>query len=184
MKDYTFTSERLGFRNWVEEDKAKMGIINADPMVMEYFPSIPNQKQTDEFVDRMMSEFAEYGYCYFAVDRLDNGDFIGFIGILNQDFESDFTPCVDIGWRLSKKEWGKGFATEGASACLDFAFNTLNRDAILSICPAINDKSEKVMKKIGMRKVKSFDHPLLMEYKSLERCYLYEINKSSFSDSK
>lgn len=53
MKNYIFESERLGFRDWDEKDKSKMGIINSDPKVMEYFPSIPTEKQTNQFVDRM-----------------------------------------------------------------------------------------------------------------------------------
>ena len=92
--------------------------INSNPKVMEYFPAIPTQKQTDQFIDRMKAQFKEFGFCYFAVDKLKNNEFIGFIGIAKQTFESDFTPCIDIGWRLAKTEWGKGFATEGAKNCL------------------------------------------------------------------
>lgn len=102
MDNYTFKSERLGFRNWTEQDKIKMGLINSDPKVMEHFPTIPTQKKTDEFIDRMKAQFFENGFCYFAVDKLENNEFIGFIGIAKQTFKSDFTPCVDIGWRLAK----------------------------------------------------------------------------------
>tara|TARA_B110000208_G_scaffold189213_1_gene250322 strand:- start:870 stop:1403 length:534 start_codon:yes stop_codon:yes gene_type:complete len=177
MKNYIFKSERLGFRNWNENDKSKMGMINSDPKVMEHFPTIPTQKQTDEFIDRMKTQFSKNGFCYFAVDKLDSNEFIGFIGIAEQNFESDFTPCVDIGWRLAQTEWGKGYATEGAKKCLEFAFNEIGLENIKSICPETNDKSEKVMKKIGMKKAKNFNHPLLSEYKELEKCALYEIEK-------
>ena len=177
MDNYIFTSDRLGFRNWAEKDKSKMGMINSDAKVMEYFPAIPTQKQTVEFIDRMKAQFSKNGFCYFAVDKLENNEFIGFIGIAEQTFESDFTPCVDIGWRLARAEWGKGFATEGAKKCLEFAFNEIGLKNIKSICPAINDKSEKVMRKIGMKKTASFKHPLLSEFKELERCVLYEIEK-------
>jgi RimJ/RimL family protein N-acetyltransferase len=175
MKQYIFKSERLGFRNWTEEDRPKMGKINSDPKVMEHFPTIPTQKQTDEFVDRMMAQFSQKGFCYFAVDRLDNQEFIGFIGLSEQTFKSDFTPCIDIGWRLAQHEWGKGFATEGAKKCLEFAFYKMQLKNIKSICPTTNLNSENVMKKIGMSKIKNFNHPLLSEYKELENCVLYEI---------
>ncbi|WP_255673744.1 GNAT family N-acetyltransferase [Mangrovimonas futianensis] len=177
MDHYIFKSDRLGFRNWTEEDKSKMGMINSDPKVMEHFPSIPTQKQTYEFIDRMRDQFSKNGFCYFAVDKLENNEFIGFIGIAEQTFESDFTPCVDIGWRLAQAEWGKGFATEGAKKCLEFGFNEMGLEKIKSICPEINTRSEKVMKKIGMKKSKSFNHPLLFEYKELEKCVLYEIER-------
>ena len=88
------------------------------------------------------------GFCYFAVDTLNNRDFIGFIGISEQTFQSDFTPCIDIGWRLSQDQWGKGYATEGAKRCLDYAFNDLKLKNIKAICPSINDKSERVMSKL------------------------------------
>lgn len=172
MNKYIFKSERLGFRNWNKNDKPKMGKINSDPKVMEHFPAIPTQKQTDEFIDRMKTQFSENGFCYFAVDKLENNEFIGFIGIAKQTFESDFTPCVDIGWRLAQAEWGKGFATEGAKKCLEYAFDKIGLKNIKSICPKTNDKSEKVMKKIGMKKIINFNHPLLCEFKELEECVL------------
>lgn len=174
MENYLFKSERLGFRNWTEKDKPKMAVINSDPKVMEFFPSTPNKEQTEQFVDRMKSQFSENGFCYFAVDKLESNEFIGFIGIAEQNFESDFTPCVDIGWRLAQKEWGKGYATEGANKCLDYAFNNIGLKTIKSICPIVNDKSERVMEKLGMKKKKIFNHPLLKEYKRLETCVLYE----------
>uniref|UniRef100_UPI00404B2639 GNAT family N-acetyltransferase n=1 Tax=Flavobacterium sp. TaxID=239 RepID=UPI00404B2639 len=177
MEHYIFKSERLGFRNWKEKDKTKMGMINADPKVMEHFPAIQTQKQTNEFIDRMKTQFFKNGFCYFAVDKLDNNEFIGFIGIAEQTFVSDFTPCVDIGWRIAQTAWGKGFATEGAKKCLEFAFTEVGLKNIKSICPEKNDKSENVMKKIGMKKIKTFNHPLLSEFKELEKCVLYEIEK-------
>ncbi len=177
MENYLFKSERLGFRNWTAHDKIKMGRINADPKVMEYFPTSISQKQTDAFIDRMKTQFSENGYCYFAVEKLKTKEFIGFIGIAKQTFESDFTPCVDIGWRLAKTEWGKGFATEGAKKCLEYAFDKIGLQNIKSICPKVNEKSEKVMKKIGMKKIKNFNHPLLSKCTDLEECVLYEIEK-------
>lgn len=172
---YIFSSERLGFRNWTEADIPQLCLINADPKVMEFFPALPTTEETEAFVERMQKQFTEKGFCYYAVDRLDNHEFIGFIGISEKDFEEDFTPCVDIGWRLSKKEWGKGYATEGAKQCLGYAFKTLKIRDIYSLCPVVNTKSELVMQKIGMKKIKIFDHPALMGNDVLNPCVLYKI---------
>ena len=177
MENYLFKSERLGFRNWSEKDKPKMSKINSNSKVMAFFPSTPNTEQTEQFINRMQKQYLEKGFCYFAVDTLENNEFIGFIGISEQNFKSDFTPCVDIGWRLAEKEWGKGYATEGAKKCLDFAFNDIGLKTIKSICQKINDKSERVMEKLGMKKIHTFNHPLLKEYKTLESCVLYEIER-------
>jgi RimJ/RimL family protein N-acetyltransferase len=152
-----------------------MSKINANPKVMEFFPSIPNFQQTVEFIERMQYQFKEKGFCYFAVDDLSNDTFIGFIGLSEQNYPSDFTPCIDIGWRLSQDAWGKGLATEGAKRCLDFAFNDLGLKNIKAICPAINIPSERVMQKIGMTKIATFHHSMLKDHPKLETCILYEI---------
>lgn len=175
MKKYIFKSERLGFRNWLPEDLDRMSEINADPLVMKYFPAIQSAAQTKEFIERMQNQFAEKGFCYFAVDKLENGKFIGFIGISEQTFEADFTPCIDIGWRLSSKEWNKGFATEGAKRCLEYAFNELHLEKLNAICPKVNLPSENVMKKIGMNKIGEFKHPKLLNDERLEDCVLYVV---------
>ncbi|MCP4458773.1 MAG: GNAT family N-acetyltransferase [Cytophagales bacterium] len=175
---YLFESERLGFRTWHGSDIANMAEINADPTVMEFFPSTQTLEQTQEFIERMRKNYNKSGYCYFAVDKLENGKFIGFIGLSNQDFKSDFTPCVDIGWRLKQSEWGKGYATEGAKRCLNFAFNELKLNIIKSHAPVLNLKSKQVMKKLGMNKVQTFNHPLLAGDERLQECVLYEIKAS------
>lgn len=174
---YLFTSARLGFRNWQDADIQKMAEINADPDVMEFFPGTHSYEKTEEFIERMKKQMAAKGYCYFAVDKLENAEFIGFIGISDQTYEASFTPCIDIGWRLGKKEWGKGYATEGAGRCLDYAFNQLGIKKIYSIAPKINAKSEHIMLKIGMRKVGEFIHPALARDERLKQCVLYEISK-------
>ncbi len=179
MNQYLFTSERLGFRNWTDEDLPQLTAINADPEVMEFFPNVLTQDQSAVFIQRMKTQFSENGFCYFAVDRLDTSEFIGFIGLATQTYEAEFTPCVDIGWRLSAKFWGNGYATEGARRCLQFGFEEINLPNIKSVCPAINTRSERVMQKIEMTKVKEFDHSLLTDYPDLERCVLYEMENPS-----
>lgn len=177
MTEYIFKSDRLGFRNWKETDIKSMAEINSDKDVMEFFPRRQTEKETLEFIQRMQHQYSEKGFCYFAVDKLENKEFIGFIGLSEQDFESDFTPCIDIGWRLKKSEWNKGYATEGAKACLNFSFNQLKLAKISSIAPVANYKSELIMKKIGMHKVKIFDHPKLLNDNRLKKCVLYEKSK-------
>lgn len=174
-KNYVFTSERLGFRNWIEDDFPQMTAINNNSRVMEFFPALLTVEQTQRFIHRMQKQFEEKKYCYFAVDVLESDIFIGFIGLSDKDFESDFTPCVDIGWRLSENHWKKGYATEGALACLKYGFEQLRLEKIIATTPKVNIKSEEVMKKIGMTKVKNFSHPLLQDNEHLRDCLLYSI---------
>jgi len=183
-KEYIFKSKRLGFRNWTENDLTEFAKINADSEVMEYFPKPLTEKQTAEFIDRLIIHFIKKGYNYFATENLENGDLIGFIGMAFQDYESEFTPAVDIGWRLKKSTWGKGYATEGAKKCLEFAFKELNLDKIISTCTEKNSRSENVMKNIGMDKIGEFNHPKLKEYPEYEKCICYEITKNTWQQRK
>ena len=175
---YTIQTERLGLRNWKASDLKAMTALNQDPKVMQYFPSMPDEAQTLAYIKRMQTQFAKTSYCYFAAEILATQEFIGFIGLMYQDYEAAFTPCVDIGWRLKQSAWGKGYATEGAKACLAYAFNPLKIETIYSVAPIINTPSISVMKKIGMSLSSTFKHPKLGGFPNLETCALYTIHPS------
>lgn len=174
MNPYIFTSERLGFRNWKIADTQLLFRINSDDKVMQYFPAKPSLADTESFIKRMQKMYSEEKYCYFAVDILETKQLIGFIGLCKQTYKADFNPAIDIGWRLHSSFWFKGFATEGAKACVNYAFEQLNINKIVSIAPIINTPSIAVMKKTGMKKVKEFKHPLLENYPNLQTCVLFE----------
>ncbi len=176
---YLFASERLGFRNWIDSDIPKMVDISSNPDVMEFFPATATKIQTREFIDKMKLMCVEKGYCYFAVDQLKDESFIGFIGLYYQTYESPVTPNVDIGWRLNKKYWNNGLATEGAKKCLEYGFNVIKLKNIISTTPIINTKSIRVMEKIGMEKLTEFNRPRVQSDKRLEDCVCYEITSSN-----
>ncbi len=173
MKNYIFTSKRLGFRNWTLQDVDPLFQINNDDSVMEFFPSKPSKQATLDFIYRMQKMQEEKRFCYFAVDTLENKKFIGFIGLCEQSYLKELGTFVDIGWRLIKSVWNQGYATEGAWACLDYGFNTIGLKKIYSVAPEINVKSELIMKKIGMQQIKTFEHPKLVNYQELSPCVLY-----------
>ena len=180
MKDYIFISDRMGFRNWHQDDVEALIEINNDDEVMTFFPQKPSAKETINFVKRMQFTYFNKGFCYFAVDTLEKGEFIGFIGLSEKHFISDFTPCIDIGWRLKRAVWNQGLATEGAKACLAYGFDKLSLKLINAIAPAQNLISQKVMANIGMSKVKDFDHPELAQYPSLQKCVLFSIKRNAY----
>ena len=124
---------------------------------------------------RLQNHFEKYGYTYFATEILKTGEFIGFIGLAFQDYHTKFTPATDIGWRLKKTAWGKGYATEGAKRCLDFGFKEMKLKRIIATCTLKNANSENVMKKLGMKKAGLLKHPRLKEYPDYENCLCYEI---------
>lgn len=175
---YIFTSERLGFRNWRDEDIPALAEINADPEVMKHFPAVLSLKETEALMQRLQALYDKRGYNYFATEVLDTGELIGFIGLAYQVYDADFNPSTDIGWRLKKSAWGKGYATEGAKRCLAYAFDDLHLDRVISTCTQNNVRSENVMKKIGMTRMGEFDHTELTKYPAYQRCVWYEIKNN------
>lgn len=176
---YLFQSKRIGFRNWRRSDLPEFAEMNADEAVMEHFPKPLTETESADFIERLMTHYEKHCYSYFAAELLDCGELIGFIGLAYQQYESEFTPATDIGWRLKTAAWGKGLATEGAQRCLEFAFDDLGLERVISTCPLRNHKSEGVMKKIGMEKIGTFRHPNLKDYPDLEQCACYAIEKKS-----
>lgn len=175
--EYIFESSRLGFRIWEESDRELFANMNANKEVMRYFPKTLDSKESDAFIDRIQEHFESTGYGLWAVELKDTKEFIGFIGFLTATFEADFTPCVEIGWRLDNKYWNKGYATEGAKACLKYGFNELNLDDVYSFTTEINKPSQNVMKKIGLKKIGEFQHPRVEDYSPLKPHVLYRIDK-------
>ncbi|WP_438711633.1 GNAT family N-acetyltransferase [Aquimarina muelleri] len=175
MTPYLFKSKRLGFRNWKSDDLEILTQINSDEDVMEFFSFKPTKEDSKAFIIRMQNMYIEKGFCYFAVDLLGTGELIGFIGLAEQTYLDDMGVFIDIGWRLKKSIWNKGYATEGAIACLNFGFNNIGLKKIYSTAPQINKKSELIMKKIGMQQTKTFEHPRLLDNERLKKCVLYKI---------
>lgn len=149
--------------------------MNEDEEVMEYFPNTLNVEETKAFYDRILDEFKEFGFGLYAVEEKDTNRFIGFIGFHRAAFEADFTPCVEIGWRLNKEAWGKGYASEGARACLLYGLDSLGFDEVFSFTADINEPSKKVMKKLSLSFVKTFDHPNVGSSSPLCKHVLYHI---------
>ncbi len=179
MKKYLFTSERLGFRTWNIQDNKEFAKINADTDVMEHFPKTLSTEETSLFIERLQKHYEKNNYCYFATEIIETGELIGFIGLAYQDYKTEYTPETDIGWRLKKSSWGKGYATEGAKRCLDYAFKRLNLKKIIATCTIENKKSENVMKKIGMTKKGILKHPKLSDYPEYENCLIYSIENKN-----
>lgn len=164
---------RLHLRPWQITDLPALTTINANPEVMRYFPAPQTEAQTLAFIERQQRQQSERGYCYFAAENRTDGRLIGFIGLSYQEYDAPFTPAADIGWRLHPDYWRKGLATEGARACLDFAFTTLHLPEVVSVAVLQNEPSFGVMEKIGMHRMGEFPHPALTGHPEIERCAWY-----------
>jgi len=167
------TTNRLKLRHWKEKDYEPYINLNNDPQVMEFFPAVLTREETLKQIERIETHFTKHGYGLYAAERLDNKKFIGFIGFSHPQFETSFTPCVEIGWRLSKENWNQGFATEGVTACLNYGFSLLGFDKIYSWTSHLNLPSIAVMRKAGMKHIGEFEHPLIADGHRLKRHVLY-----------
>lgn len=179
MKNTNYPSiihtDRLLLRQWNSADLEPFADLNADPRVMEYFPATLSRKESDALAERIRSRLEGQGWGLWAVSIPDTVNFIGFIGLSQPSFDAHFTPAVEVGWRLAFDYWGKGYATEGATAVLAYGFDTLKLEEIVSFTAVQNQRSRHVMEKIGMHHSSEddFDHPKLPEGHPLRRHVLY-----------
>lgn len=185
MKSPSITTPRLLLRPWKPEDLASFAAMNADQRVMEYFPATLSLDESKQAIDKYILHFKQYGFGWWAATLLDTGEFIGFVGLAHVNFTAPFTPAVEIGWRLAFDYWGKGYATEGAKAVLQYGFQVLNLDEIVSFTVVQNIRSQRVMERIGMHhdSKDDFDHPKLPEGHWLRRHVLYRLGASEWETS-
>jgi RimJ/RimL family protein N-acetyltransferase len=169
---------RLLLRRWQASDRAPFAALNADREVMEFYPAPLTEAESNAFVDRIEASFAERGWGLWAVELVDTGSFIGYVGLARAEFAAPFTPAVEVGWRLSREHWGHGYATEAAHAAVDFGFTELGLDEIVSFTTTANIRSQRVMQKLGMTRdpAEDFDHPNVPERHPLRRHVLYRLS--------
>jgi ribosomal-protein-alanine N-acetyltransferase len=172
-------TERLIMRAWRDDDLAPFAALNADPVVMEHFPSTLTRQESDALVTRITAQLETLGYGLWALEVRETGRFIGFTGLALQTFPAAFTPAVEVGWRLEQAAWGSGYATEAALAALDYGFDVAGLDEIVSMTTKTNLRSQRVMRRIGMTHdpADDFDHPNVPEGHRVRPHVLYRITR-------
>jgi len=157
-------TDRIVLRTWTDEDFEPFAQLNADPEVMKYFPEALDHAQSDALARRIRDHMQSEGFGLWALEV--EGRFAGFVGLNRTSFETPMGPHVEIGWRLARWAWGRGLATEAASAVLDLGFHSHGLPEIFSFTTATNSRSEAVMLRIGMvrRPDFDFDHPRTSEW--------------------
>jgi RimJ/RimL family protein N-acetyltransferase len=175
-------SARLLMRQWRDDDLEVFAEMCADPQVMRYFPALLSRLESAKLIGRIRGHFGEFGFGFWALERKDTGQFIGFTGLSVVGFDAHFTPAVEIGWRLAREHWGLGFASEAAWTVLGCGFEHLELDEIVSFTAASNLPSQKVMQAIGMhhRPSDDFPHPNLKATDPLKPHVLYRISRQGW----
>lgn len=155
-------SERVLLRDWQESDLAPWIALNLDAENLRYFPRTYTEAESRASFRRLKELLETNPFGLWAAQEKSSGEFMGFVGLAKQDFPGvAFMPCVEIGWRLEKKYWGKGYATEAAKVVLAFGLEDLAIGEIFSYTAVGNTPSMNVMRKIGLRERPelAFEHP-------------------------
>lgn len=175
-------TDRLVLREWEEADRAPFASINADPMIMEYFPRRLDEQASGRLVERFQKHFKKHGYGMYALELRDTGEFIGFVGLEQVDEKFAVAPAVEIAWRIDYGHWGKGYATEAARAVLGHAFSKLGLNEVVAFAVHDNSRAIAVMENLGMVRDTQgdFEYPGLPKKHPLGQFVLYRIKKEDF----
>jgi RimJ/RimL family protein N-acetyltransferase len=176
---------RLKLRPFSEADFEPFAAINADPRVMEFFVAPLTREQSDKFANVICGHFARHGYGPWAVETPDS-KFAGYIGLYWGNFEAPFMPALELGFRLGAQHWNKGYATEGGSAAVEWAFANTDLPEIFSWTAVLNRRSQRVIQKIGLLRdpANDFDHPRVPEGNPLRPHVLFRVTREQWHGRK
>lgn len=169
---------RLQLRAWTPADRVPFAALNADPEVMLHFPAPLTRAESDALAERLAAQVEHSGWGLWAAEvteGADAGRFAGFIGLSPVPDEMPFAPAIEVGWRLARWAWGRGYATEGGRAALAYAFDRLGVDEVVSFTAVVNPRSIAVMERLGMTRdpAADFEHPLIVPGHRLRPHVLY-----------
>jgi RimJ/RimL family protein N-acetyltransferase len=171
--------EQLILRQWKDADLDPYAAMNADAEVMRYFPAVLSREESAASLERQRRVIEERGWGLWAVEV--DSVFAGFTGLNVPSFTTHFTPCTEIGWRFRREFWGRGLAFRAAREALRFGFETLKLAEIVAFTAATNERSRKLMERLGFEQDASgdFDHPSIPRGHALSRHVLYRIGQEN-----
>jgi RimJ/RimL family protein N-acetyltransferase len=168
---------RLLLRGWRGGDREPFAQMGADAEAMRFYPAMLTRAESNARLDQYEREWARDGFGKWAVEIPGVAEFAGSVGLAVPAFEASFTPCVEVGWRLAREHWGRGYATEAARAAIEFGFTQAGLDEIVAFTVPANTRSVRVMEKLGMKFSGEFDHPAIADGHPLRRHVLYRVRR-------
>ncbi len=179
-------TDRLLLRQWRDEDLEPFAELNADPRTMRYFVAPMTRAESDGLAQHARRHIEKEGWGLWAVEVAASASFVGFVGLARPSFDAHFTPAVEVGWRLARDHWGRGYATEAARAALAFGFDVLGLEEIVSFTSRLNEPSRRVMERLGMSHDPGddFDHPRVPAGHPLRPHVLYRSSQATAAVSR
>ena len=174
-------TDRLILRRWRAEDLAPYAAMMADPEVFAWLGGSQTPAEVEARLGRREAVFEALGYGIWAVERRDDGAFLGAVGLDPTEDDIPFHPAVEAAWRLARQAWGQGYATEAARAAIDDGFTRCGLPEIVAITARINLRSQAVMQRLGMVRepAKDFDHPALAADDPLRPHVVYALSAAA-----
>jgi 3-dehydroquinate dehydratase / shikimate dehydrogenase len=175
----TIETPRLRLRDWRDSDVEAWVRLNANPRVTEFFHKRYTRVDCEASAAVIREQLERNGFGWWAVEVRGGAAFAGVIALQVVPFEAPFTPANEIGWRFAFEHWGRGYATEGARAALDYAFDELHWPEVVAFTAASNRRSRRVMERVGMTHdpTDDFDHPKIEPSHPLRRHVLYRARR-------
>jgi RimJ/RimL family protein N-acetyltransferase len=176
MAEFRLETERLTLRDWREADIAPFHAICTDPEVMATLGPPLSHAETVALVARMKAHQNEHGHCFWALERREDAGLIGWCGVI-RGTAGPVAGKAEIGWRLARNCWGRGYASEAARASIGWAFENLADPAVWAITASRNGRSQAVMERLGMVRHPEldFDHPKVPDGSALKPHVTYSI---------
>ncbi len=170
-------------RRWAPADLAPFADLNSDPEVMRHIREPMTRADSDAFAGRIEEHLETDGYGLWALEVRETRAFVGFAGLARQTFDAPFNPSIEVGWRLARDAWGHGYATEAGNAALDFAFEVLELDEVVSITTAGNVRSQAVMRRLGMTRdpADDFEQPHFPVGHPLRPAVLHRVSRQQWA---
>ncbi len=180
MERIELETPRLRLRAWRDNDLDALAEMSADPLVMRFFPDLLSRDDCAAALARWRIHYIRYGFTFWALERRDDGRFIGITGLAWSRLTLPFCPAVEIGWRLVPDQWGQGLAQEAAQAALACGFERLAMPEVIAYTAAVNERSLRLMAALGMQPGETFEHPSLPEGHPLRAHRLFRLGRADW----
>lgn len=175
MKIFAET-DRIILREIVETDAPAFFEMDADPEVHTFLGSTPLESidQAITAIQHIRAQYVALGIGRWAIVDKETNEFVGWGGLkFRQDTVNGHTDFYDVGYRLRKKFWGMGYATESAIASIRYAFETLTLDAVFALANVDNISSRKALLKSGLKITTELTHEGIA-------CHWFEISRADY----
>lgn len=182
MAEFRLETDRLILRDWRDQDRAPFHVMSSDPRVMATLGPLMSREESDALIDRVQARQFEHGHTFWAMERKEDGAFLGWCGIVIAIDGLPITGWPEAGWRLAHHAWGQGYAREAAEASIDWAFGERGYDRVWAITSTNNLASWGLMERLGMARHHDmdFDHPNVANDSPLKKHITYSLGRDAW----